>query len=83
MVSVKIYNKLSTHELRGWKVRLVVNNDLKDIESSNVIGVIEGEQEPDRYIIIGKKVFCYFTKRSSSKSARLANGLQTTTPPAD
>ena len=55
LVYVKIYNKLSTHELRGWKVRLVVNNDLKDIESSNVIGVIEGEQEPDRYIIIGKK----------------------------
>ena len=24
-----------------------------------------------------------FTKRSSSKSVRLANGLQTTTPPAD
>jgi hypothetical protein len=39
---------------RGWKVKLVVNNDLKDVESSNVIGIIEGELEPDRYVIIGE-----------------------------
>jgi hypothetical protein len=35
-------------------VKLVVNNDLKDVESSNVIGIIEGELEPDRYVIIGE-----------------------------
>ena len=33
----------------GWKVNLVVNNFMKDKESSNVIGVIKGEEEPDRY----------------------------------
>ncbi len=35
-------------------MRLVVNNYLEDKESSNVIGVIRGKVEPDRYIIIGK-----------------------------
>jgi hypothetical protein len=30
-----------------------VNNYLEDKESSNVIGVIRGEVEPDRYVIIG------------------------------
>ncbi len=39
---------------RGWRVRLVVNNYLEDKESSNVIGVIRGEVEPDRYVIVGK-----------------------------
>ena len=38
---------------REWKVRLVVNNYLEDKDSSNVIGVIRGQVEPDRYIIIG------------------------------
>ncbi len=33
----------------------MVNNYLEDKESSNVIGVIRGEVEPDRYIIIGKQ----------------------------
>jgi hypothetical protein len=37
-------------------VRLVVNNYLEDKESSNVIGVIRGEVEPDRYVIIGMAV---------------------------
>ncbi len=32
----------------------MVNNYLEDKESSNVIGVIRGEVEPDRYIVIGK-----------------------------
>ena len=31
-----------------------MNNYLEDKESSNVIGVIRGQVEPDRYIIIGK-----------------------------
>jgi hypothetical protein len=35
-------------------VRLVVNNYLEDKESSNVIGVIRGKVEPDRYVIVGK-----------------------------
>ena len=35
-------------EHTGWKVNLVVNNYMKDKESSNVIGVIKGEEEPDR-----------------------------------
>jgi len=38
---------------RDWKVKLVVNNYLEDKESSNVIGVIKGQVEPDRYVIIG------------------------------
>jgi hypothetical protein len=40
-------------KIRGWRVRLVVNNYLEDKESSNVIGVIRGQLEPDRYVIIG------------------------------
>ena len=38
----------STH--LGWKVRLVTNNYLEDKEDSNIIGIIRGEQEPDRWI---------------------------------
>ena len=38
---------------RGWSVNLVVNNYLKDTKSDNIIGVIEGSVEPDRYVIIG------------------------------
>jgi len=37
---------------QGWKVRLVVNNYLEDKEDSNVIGVIRGETEPDRYVLL-------------------------------
>ena len=33
----------------GWKVRLVVNNYLEDRTSDNVIGVIHGQEEPDRH----------------------------------
>ena len=32
----------------GWKVRLVVNNYLEDRTSDNVVGVIHGQEEPDR-----------------------------------
>ena len=38
---------------QGWKTNLVVNNYLRDTESDNIIGVIEGAVEPDRYVIIG------------------------------
>jgi len=34
-------------------VRLVVNNNLKDTKDSNVIGVIRGEVEPDRFVLVG------------------------------
>ena len=36
----------------GWKVRLVVNNYLDDRTSDNIVGVINGSEEPDRYVII-------------------------------
>jgi len=37
---------------KGWRVRLVVNNFLEDKEDSNVMGVIRGEVEPDRYVLL-------------------------------
>jgi hypothetical protein len=37
----------------GWKVRLSVHNHQGSVKSSNVIGVITGEVEPDRYVIVG------------------------------
>ena len=40
-------------EHRGWSVNLVVNNYLQDTSSDNIIGVIQGAVEPDRYVIIG------------------------------
>jgi len=39
-------------EHQGWKVRLVVNNFLEDKEDNNVIGVIKGEIEPDRFVLL-------------------------------
>eukprot|EP00092_Neocalanus_flemingeri_P089241 GFUD01112903.1.p1 GENE.GFUD01112903.1~~GFUD01112903.1.p1 ORF type:complete len:755 (-),score=192.43 GFUD01112903.1:119-2383(-) len=36
----------------GWKVRLVVNNIMEDKEDNNVIGVIKGEVEPDRFVLL-------------------------------
>ena len=36
----------------GWKVRLVVNNYVEDRTSDNIVGVIHGSEEPDRYVII-------------------------------
>ena len=34
-------------------MRLVVNNYCETVKSSNVIGTITGEVEPDRYVIVG------------------------------
>ena len=34
---------------RGWQVRLVTHNYLEEVQDSNVIGIIRGEVEPDRY----------------------------------
>ena len=37
----------------GWRVRLVVNNYIRDRKSENVIGIIHGAEEPDRFVIFG------------------------------
>ena len=37
---------------KGWRVRLVVNNILEEKEDSNVLGLIRGAEEPDRYVLI-------------------------------
>ena len=34
---------------QGWTVRLVVNNYLRDQKNENVIGLVLGREEPDRY----------------------------------
>ena len=36
-----------------------MNNYLEDKESSNVIGVIKGQVEPDRYVIIGTSLLAW------------------------
>ena len=38
---------------QGWKVNLVVNNYAEDKKSDNVIGIIKGSHEPDRFVMIG------------------------------
>merc|ERR1719430_430899 len=40
-------------ELKGGKITVEVNNMQKETVSSNVIGVIYGEVEPDRYVMLG------------------------------
>ena len=35
-----------------WRVRLVTHNYLEDKEDSNIIGLIRGEEEPDRFGLI-------------------------------
>jgi len=42
-----------TEEMVGGKVTIEVNNKLEQKVSSNVIGMIYGEEEPDRYVMIG------------------------------
>jgi len=37
---------------KGWSVRLVVNNYMEDKEDSNILGVIRGAVEPDRYVLL-------------------------------
>jgi hypothetical protein len=39
--------------LEGGKITLEVNNKMEQRVSSNVIGIIYGEVEPDRYVMIG------------------------------
>ncbi|EEC16611.1 glutamate carboxypeptidase, putative [Ixodes scapularis] len=40
-------------EHAGMKVRLTVNNEWKRVEVFNVIGVLKGSHEPDRYSMLG------------------------------
>jgi len=40
-------------QYQDWKVRLVVNNYREEKEDSNIIGVMRGSEEPDRYVIVG------------------------------
>ena len=37
---------------QGWKARIVTHNYLKDVMDTNVIGVIRGQEEPDRYVLL-------------------------------
>ncbi|XP_074654826.1 putative N-acetylated-alpha-linked acidic dipeptidase isoform X2 [Tubulanus polymorphus] len=37
----------------NWKVKVVVNNFRESVNITNVIGVIRGVEEPDRYVIVG------------------------------
>ncbi|CAL4065883.1 unnamed protein product, partial [Meganyctiphanes norvegica] len=46
--------RLGPHLTReGWKVKLEVNNVKQVITTYNVIGLIRGSEEPDRYVFIG------------------------------
>jgi len=36
----------------GWTVRVIVNNYMEDKKDSNVIGLIRGEIEPDRFVLV-------------------------------
>ncbi|XP_063880659.1 putative N-acetylated-alpha-linked acidic dipeptidase isoform X1 [Scylla paramamosain] len=38
---------------RGWQVKLEVNNVKRIVPTYNVIGVLRGSEEPDRYVIYG------------------------------
>ena len=37
----------------GWKVKICTHNFAETVKGSNVIGVIRGSVEPDRYVILG------------------------------
>ena len=57
----------------GWKVRLVTHNYLKDVVDTNVIGVIRGEEEPDRYVLFSnhRDAWGYGASDPSSGTAAL------------
>ena len=57
----------------GWKVRLVVNNYEGEVENGNVIGVIKGEIEPDKYVLVGnhRDAWGYGAVDPSSGTAQL------------
>lgn len=42
----------NNEEHRGWKVRLVTHNYMEDKKDSNVMGIIRGREEPDRYVLL-------------------------------
>ena len=62
----------------GWKVRLKVNNFRGTVKSSNVIGIIQGDVEPDRYVIIGnhRDAWGYGAMDPSSGTAQLMEVVQ-------
>ena len=37
---------------QGWRVRLVTHNYLEEVKSSNVLGLLRGSEEPDRYVLL-------------------------------
>ncbi len=39
------------------RVRIVVNNELRNVKISNIVGTIRGSVEPDRYVIVGNHRF--------------------------
>jgi len=42
-----------SQEYQGYQIELSVHNELVEKDSSNVIGVIYGAEEPDRYVMMG------------------------------
>ncbi|XP_067130072.1 N-acetylated-alpha-linked acidic dipeptidase 2-like isoform X1 [Centruroides vittatus] len=54
-------------------LRIEVNNEYKRMKSSNVIGLIEGSEEPDRYVLIGnhRDAWGYGAVDPSSGTAQL------------
>ena len=37
---------------QGWRVRLVTHNYLEEVKDSNVVGLLRGSEEPDRYVLV-------------------------------
>ena len=60
-------------EFRDWKLRLNVNNYQGTVKSSNVIGYIKGETEPDRYVFLSnhRDAWGYGAVDPSSGTAQL------------
>ena len=57
----------------GWKVRIATHNYLKEVKDTNVIGVIKGEEEPDRYVLLSnhRDAWGYGASDPSSGTAAL------------
>ena len=39
------------------RLRMTVNNELRKVQVANVVGIIRGEVEPDRFVIVGSHRF--------------------------
>ncbi|XP_065560263.1 N-acetylated-alpha-linked acidic dipeptidase 2-like isoform X1 [Artemia franciscana] len=57
----------------GWRIRLEVNNELKEAKTYNVIGKMVGAVEPDRYILLGnhRDAWVYGSVDPSSATATM------------